>query len=100
MSGTVILRHGGETPQAAVQTIMLNLRVLLDEQPIAFYELVQVCRNRDHVPFGDTAEVLTGRGLLERDGRPHRVVRDVVLSAARGEEADLHLGSPLAGDES
>jgi hypothetical protein len=75
---------------------MLSLRLCLEQQPIAFYELACVCKDRSHQTFGDTGETLVTRGLLERSGQPHGLVRDVVLSAVSGEGFDMTLGSPLA----
>lgn len=97
---TVVLRHGGEANKGAVTAIMLNLEFCMDRNPIALYELVQVCQDASHVPFGNTGAVLAERSLLDNNGQPHDLVRDVVLSAVRGDGMGLHLGSPFAGDES
>jgi hypothetical protein len=90
----VTLKNGKSAPDVAVRAIMLNLGKCLEDQPIAFYEMACVCRDREHVPFGNTGEILRSRGLLESSGQPHEVVRDVVLSAVTGEDFDLHLGEP------
>ena len=90
----VMLRNGKEAPDILVNTTMLALSTLLSQQPVAFYELVEVCRNKDHVIFGDCASRIERFGLME-SGRVHECVRDIVLSAVDGEDFDLTLHSPL-----
>jgi hypothetical protein len=90
------LRNGSEAAESAVRVIMISLDELLAKEPIAFYELAAVCRDPQHVIFGNCAGKLRERGLLESSGKPHGLVRDVVLSAVAGEGGDMHLQSPEA----
>ncbi len=96
----VTLRTGAEVPEPVVRTTWLALEALDDTNPIALYEAVMVARDRAHVPFGNTGEVLKRIGLLGRDGTMHDATRDVILAAAEGEGAGLHLVSPFASDSS
>lgn len=91
----ITLNNGATALSSTVTAIMLNLGAAYDQEPIAFRELVSICRDKTHVPFGNTGRKLIERGLLEPDGRPHDLVRDVVLSAVTGDDFDLHLGSPV-----
>jgi hypothetical protein len=96
----VMLRTGKEAPDILVNTTMLALRTLCAEQPIAFYELVMCCRDREHVIFGDAADKMLG--LLEGTdaaghGLVHDAVRDIVLAAVDGEDFNMTLQSPLSG---
>jgi hypothetical protein len=92
----VRLRTGKEVPDVLVSTTMLSLKTLLNEHPIAFYELVMLCRDENHVCFGNSGMWLQGEGLIEANGRPHECVQDIVLAAAEGEGLALALRNPLA----
>lgn len=89
---TVILKNGAEEVKALVNVTMFSLERL---GPIEFYELVQTCRVRGHVPFGNTQSTLQSLGLLERNGVPYDSIRNIVLSAAVGEGLELRLQSPI-----
>lgn len=97
---TVILKNGDEVPNVLVATTMLSLRSLLDDNPIAFYELVMSCRDRDHPLWGNTPVVLSACSLIQTSdstGRAtiHDAVRSIVLSAANGGGLDMSLGEPV-----
>lgn len=70
---------------------MLSLQSLIEDEPIAFYELVMLCRNPSHEPFGNTGQKLVDRMLVEQDGQPHSSIRNIVLSATVGEGLDMKL---------
>lgn len=44
----VKLKNGSEVPEPVVVTTMMNIELLMEKNPIAFYELVQKCRNPKH----------------------------------------------------
>lgn len=96
---TVRLRNGSEEAEPAVVAIMVSLRQLMNDNPIALFELVEVSKNASHKPFGNTGEVLKRLSLMEPDGRIHDTIRNIVLSAAEGEGLNLHLVSPVVGDK-
>lgn len=91
----VMLKNGQEEFKALVVVTMMSLRALLAEQPIAFYELVMKCRNRNHQFFGNAGEKLKGLELVQSDGGVHGSIRNIVLSATSGEGLGLVLHSPI-----
>ena len=74
---------------------LLSFTTLFKEKPIVAYELVMKCRDPNHKLFGRSGEVLKSLALLEADGQPHDVLRDIVLSATSGDGLQMALGSPL-----
>ena len=100
---TVTLKNGAEAARVLVSTTMLALRALNEQQPVALYELTMACRDKGHVMFGNSGSVAKSLALVESqdaDGRAriHDAVRDIVLSAVSGEDFDMVIGSPLAGE--
>ena|SRR3989344_1004550 len=93
---TIVLKNGAEEVEPLVRALMMSLRQLMREHPIVFYELVHLCRDRNHRLFVDAREVLDSFTLLERNGFPHDSVRNVVLSAVEGEGLDMVFTSPIA----
>ncbi len=92
----VQLKNGSREPEVAVRATMVSLRLLMSRHPIAFYELVEVCRDKTHQPFGNAADILKSLGLMEPDGGIHDTIHNIVLSSVTGEGLDLGLASPLA----
>ena len=96
---TVKLKNGTEEARPMVAVTMFALNGLMEEgKVIVLYELVQLCRNRDHVPWGKTGEDLKALSLIEnRDGwHVHDSIRNIVLSAAKGEGLEMSIGNPVA----
>jgi hypothetical protein len=98
---TVILTNGDEVPRVMVDTTMLSLRILMAENPVAFYEMMAASRDREHSLFGNCSIVLGTYGLIQsadQTGRVtiHDATRSVVLSAVSGEGFDMSLGEPVA----
>lgn len=96
----VTLKTGEQAPLSTVTAVMLNVHKLLDRDPIAFYELVQLCRTPGNWRlWGDTGRVLRSYDLIQSDDKPHDLIRAIVLSAVTGDGTGMVLGSPLrAGD--
>jgi hypothetical protein len=90
----VKLKNGSEVAEPLVTTTMMNLELLMEKNPIAFYELVEKCRNPKHEMFGNTAEVAEGLALMN-NRQCHSTTRDIVLSAVHGEDLEMTLGSPI-----
>ena len=81
------LKHGEEsTPLVAVT--MLALHHLLEQEPVAFYDLVMKCRDRDYAFFGNAREKLQERALVQPDGTVHSSIRNIVLTAVTGNDAE------------
>jgi hypothetical protein len=94
----VELKNKTTVPKSLVIVTMMSLKALLQKNPIAFYELVQKCRNSKHEMFGNTLEVATKLGLIIHDGRIHEYTKNIILSAVSGDGLDMSLGSPISED--
>lgn len=92
----VRLKNGAEELRTLVAGITLSLRDLMETDPIALYELRELCRDRDHELLGDTKKTLQDLSLVDSGGRVHKSIRNVVLSAIQGEMLEMRLTSPLA----
>lgn len=95
---TVILKNGAEELGSFVEVMLRALSQLMTREPIAFYELVCLCRDSSHEVWPGMVEVLERAHLL-KSGRVHDSIRNVVLSAVTGDEADMALGDPRAEPE-
>jgi hypothetical protein len=102
------LRNGSSELETFVRMTIISLRSLLEDKnpetaagsAIAFYELVQKCEDPSHEIFADvTKDLLKRSALLDDAGNVHGSVRNIVLSAKRGEGLEIYLGSPYAGVE-
>ncbi len=101
---TVILKNGAEEAKPLVVVTMMVLNRLMDEgKAMVVYELVELCKNPEHQPFGRTGEDLEKLSLASKNQRPatnlydvHGSTRNIVLSAVSGEGLDLCLVSPVA----
>jgi len=96
---TVLLKNGSKEPKALVIGVMMSLNALTGQQTmqsaIGFYELVMVCRDRNHKIQGNDGEILEKIGLM-KDGVIHDSVRNIVLSAVEGEDLNMVLLNPIA----
>lgn len=95
---TTKLKNGAEEATPLVAVTMMALRELI-KLPIPFYELVMICRDRNHKLWSNTASILQERNLLDETGRVHDSIRNIVLSAVSGEGIDMVLGWPVEGEE-
>ena len=91
----VTLKNGSEIPSIAVATTMMNLEQLMKTDSVAFYELVQKCRNSNHTMWGNSSNTAESWGLMA-SGRVSGAVSDIVLSAVNGDDLDMTLESPIA----
>jgi len=91
---SVELRNGHEALVPLVTSVTVSLRHLFENDTIAFYEFVMLCRDKTHVLWGNSGEKLKDRGLLLGDGQPHGDVRKIVLASTEGEGMDMILVSP------
>jgi hypothetical protein len=93
---TVLLKNGAEEVMPLVATVMLVLERLVEEQPVVFYELVMVCRDPHHTPWGQTGGELKARELMSPDGHIHNSIRNIVLSAVEGDGLGMQLVNPMS----
>ena len=87
------LKTGKSVPTPLVTTTMIALHQIIAEDGIAFYELVEFCKDSNHKIRGG-ADKLKTLALLQSDGSIHSDVREIVLAAIEGEGLDLALVSP------
>ena len=92
---TVKLRNGAEEFKPLVAVTMMSLKSVMESNPIAFYELACLARDRDHKLFGNTGEVLQARALVSAEGTMHDSIRNIVLSAVEGDMLEMTLRSPI-----
>ena len=93
----VRLKNGTKQPISAVTAIMIVIRNLMDAEPMAFYELVLLCRDANHELWGATGEILRNRNLITAESKVHETIHSVVLSAVVGDGIiDMHIESPIA----
>ncbi len=92
---TVKLNNGAEEHEGLVNITMLHLKALIEDQPIAFFELVEKCRNRNHKLFGVTGKVLKDLSLIESDENIHSSIKNIILSATEGKGLNLTLINPI-----
>ncbi len=91
----VELKNKTTVPDFVIAVTMMSLDALFNKDPIAFYELVQKCRNPKHEMFGNTLEIGKKWGLITYDGRIHDYTKNIILSAANGDGFDMRLDSPI-----
>ena len=89
-------KNGSKVAQPLVITTMMNLEALMESNPMAFYELVEKCKNSEHKMFGNTKDVVAELALIDSSGSVHSSTKDVVLSAVEGEGLSMSLSSPVA----
>lgn len=95
----VRLTNGSEEEVPLIKMTVFILKSLIERDPAAVFELVALCRDRTHSPWGDTGARLKELKLIsESEGRwhVHDSIRNVVLSACKGEGMDMVLVDPVA----
>lgn len=90
----VRLKNGAKEAEVIVKVVMISLDNLVVSNPVAAYELVEMCKDRTHKPFGNTSTVLKEFALITDDG-VHDSIRNIVLSAFVGDGLDMHLEYPV-----
>jgi hypothetical protein len=90
------LKNGTEVPKNLAVTVSISVEKLFDKSPIAAYELVMLCRDANHRPFGKTGKDLQDLALMDPSGRVHQAIRDIVLSGASGEGLGMTWTNPIA----
>lgn len=96
---TVKIRGGFEHVKVLVTRTVVSVSHLMKEKPIAFYELVMKCRDRDHKLFGSAGAELRAMSLMSDDGSMHAAIKEIVLAATEGDGLDLKMRSPYEDAE-
>ena len=94
MTNILKLKNGSEEEESLIAVTMMSLDNLVQTYPIVAYELVEICRNPAHKPFGNSGDRLQELGLMQ-NGIVHESVKNIVLSAFEGEGFDIKLTYPL-----
>ena len=99
----VTLRTGTVEVAALVSVITMTLRTLLEENPITFYEAVELARNPHHKVWGASKDELRGLGLCDdadvdasNDMFMHSSTRDIILASVEGEGTEMRLVNPIS----
>lgn len=92
---TLLLNNGAREEKVLVACLMLSLNKLFTDSPLAFYDLVSLCRDATYdtsYTFADLRKL----NLVQPAGTVHESIKNVVLSAAKGDGLGMTLGSPVA----
>lgn len=88
----VTLRTGAEVPVPALSITRISLDELMEQDPVALVELVELARNPGYTVFSDNVtKALSDAGLLNSAGRLDNVTRDIVLASVEGDGLDIRL---------
>ena len=96
---TVTLKNGTKELKALVDVVVLKLNDLLKDGfdmggLCQLYDLVMICENSTYQAPQENIEALQECHLLQPNGKPTSVVKNVVLSAITGEGTEMVLSSP------
>lgn len=83
------LNNGAEVPAILVSTTMEAAKQLLHDDTIAFYEMVEKCRDQSYTMWKDTEKKVKKYIII------HDMTCDVIKSAVRGNGLEMRLDSPL-----
>lgn len=95
----VKLRNGTVEPLAIVQVIYGSLRRMFEDGiggALLAYELAMKCRDPNHQIFGSMGKKLQDLALIDANGRVNSQIKNVVLSAMKGDGLDMELVNPVA----
>jgi hypothetical protein len=93
MSKLTKLKNGSQELDTMVIVTMRSLQHLAKNDPITLYELVEKCKDKDHVIWGDCESNIKALGLMTRVG-VHESIKNITLSAVIGTGLDITLCSP------
>ena len=93
------LKNGSTELEPLIQATMLNINTLVEKDPLAIIDLVLKARDNSYQFFGDAEATLQRMGLIQKGGRIHQSIKNIVLSAAEGEGLDISIGNPVENNE-
>lgn len=94
----VTLKNGAKEARELVQTCMFSLSRLLSQDPLSFFGLVMHCRDESYRIEERAEKVLKASGFVAPTGDIHNSVKNVVLSAVVGDEADMRIVNAQIGN--
>ena len=93
----VKLKTGVTIPEPTAVAVFGNLKKLFSEDFLAFFELVELCRNDKHEFWDDNVKnTLASLAFIKSNGQIHSDTKAVVLAATEGDGMNLTLVSPVA----
>lgn len=92
--------NGQEYPVGAVIPITITLTDLMERDPVAMFELREICRNPQHKLFPPAIAKLHGLRMLEPNNQPHDLTREIVNRVVVGEMLDIRLDLSRLDDAS
>lgn len=99
----VLLTNGARVPKSVVDVTMISLSHLMTKGGFAgiiqAYDLAMFCRDSSYHMSEANKKALQDLGLLEGNGSPHDIVKDIVLSALQGEGLGMRLVQPIADQQ-
>ena len=95
----VTLRNGAQEAEVLVTSVMKSLNKLMSDfiGTLQAYDLYMICRqDPSYRKYLDNEKKLQELNLLNENGQPPNLVRNVVLSAFQPDGLELKLVSPVA----
>jgi hypothetical protein len=80
----VRLKNGAECFANVVELTLQNLKILYERNHLAFFELVESCRNSSYVVKREFKAELRNGGYLSTQNQPDDVTKNIILSAVEG----------------
>lgn len=81
-------------PDTLETLLLLELRKFMREEPVAFYDLVHLCRNKEHVPLESSRAKISIHGFGDFKAAKLTIsagVKSVVQQYIRGRFANLRI---------
>jgi hypothetical protein len=94
----VTLRTGIQEARILVNGTKMSLSELARKGPngmLAVYDLAAKCRDPKYEFFGNAEKILQEAGLVQKDGRIHDSIKNIVLAATDVDGIDFTLVDPL-----
>ncbi len=97
----VILKDGTPAPKVTVEALMISLKALHAQNFVAFFDLVEKCKNPNYsfpsIGLGaeDSRSVLRRGGWLDANDIVVPLTKAIVLNSVVGEGFDMQIGFPL-----
>jgi len=88
---SVTLSNGAIEAKPLVAVTIVSLRNLCSNNPIAFYDLVMMCRDSSYQVGDLSLERLQSTGFIESTGKLHESIVNIVTAVVKGDGLDMHI---------
>lgn len=88
----VTLKNGTQEADVFVSVVTFTLRNLIVNKPFVFYDAVQIARDASY--RSEYCDMLRDLNILNRDGKMHDSMRNIILCSVQGDGVGLSLVSP------